>query len=93
MEPRAKNDVVSRLETLQCQVRGLTVMVESEHDPADVLAFIAAIRAALDGVGSVILMEQVEAALECAPGRNTLTSAEIAERTERIKKALACFVS
>ena len=93
MKPRAKADVVSRLAKLQGQVRGLSVMVEDEREPVDILTLVAAIRAALDGVGTVVLTQQVEAALVRAPGRDALTADEIDERTECVKKALARIVS
>lgn len=93
MRSRTKNDVGSRLAKLQGQLRGLAAMVEGERDPADILTLIAAIRAALDGVGSVVLMEQVDSALTQTPGQDSLTPEEIAERRESVKKALSRFVS
>lgn len=93
MKPRAKIDVATRLAKLQGQVRGLAAMVEDERDPADVLTLVAAIRAALDGVGAVVLTAQVEAALARSPGVDALSPDEIFERTERVKKALSRFVS
>lgn len=93
MKPRTKSDVVNRLAKLQGQVRGLAAMVEDERDPADILTLVSAIRAALDGVGTVVLTEQVESALARAPGVGDLSADEIYDRTERVKKALARFVS
>ena len=93
MKPRTKSDVASRLAKLQGQVRGLAAMVEDERDPADVLTLVAAIRAALDGVGAVVLTAQVESALARSPGVGDLSADEIADRTERVKRALSRFVS
>ena len=90
MKTRTKVEVGSRLAKLQGQVRGLAAMIEDGRDPTEVLTLISAIRAALDGVGSVVLTQQVEAALTSA---EQLSREEVTERVESVRKALARYVS
>ncbi len=93
MKTRTKAEVGARLARLQGQVRGLAAMVEDDRDPVDVLTLLAAIRSALDGVGSVVLTQQVESVLAQAGRPEGLTEEELAARTERVRRALARFVS
>ena len=84
-----KTDLGSRLAKLQGQMRGLATMIEDERDPTEILTLIAAIRAALDGVGGMLLTGQVEAALS----GGDLSREEVAERVQCVRIALKRFVS
>ena len=89
IKPGMKTDLGSRLAKLQGQMRGLAAMVEDERDPTEILTLIAAIRAALDGVGGMLLTGQVEAALS----GGDLSREEVAERVQCVRTALKRFVS
>ena len=69
---------------MEGQVRGLLNMIENERDSIDILTQVAALRAALEGFGSLVLTEHME---ELVGG-----SATEGERADRIKEALARFI-
>ncbi len=51
----SKQDILKRLKRIEGQVKGVQKMVEEEQYCADILTQIAAIRAAVNSVGSLIL--------------------------------------
>lgn len=51
----AKNDILKRLRRIEGQVKGIQRMVENEQQCADILVQIAAVRAAINKVGGLIL--------------------------------------
>ena len=89
IKPGLKMDLGARLAKLQGQMRGLAAMVEDERDPAEILTLVAAIRAALDGVGGMLLTGQVESALT----GSDLSREEVAERVQCVRIALKRFVT
>jgi DNA-binding FrmR family transcriptional regulator len=93
MKEGPKADVVKRLARLEGQVRGLICMVEEEREPADVLTLVAAIRAALDRVGVVLVTEHVSECLQGASVNPDLSQDQIELRVESVRQALARFVT
>ncbi len=53
--PRAKADLMARLDRIEGQIRGLKRMIESDRYCVDILVQIAAVRAALNQVGLSLL--------------------------------------
>lgn len=62
-EDKFKADLVARLKRIEGQVKGVTRMVEEDVYCDNVLHQISAIRAALDGVGKVVLESHVRGCL------------------------------
>lgn len=60
MRDETKRAVRKRLARMEGQVRGLMHMVEEERECIDVLTQVAALRAALEAFGSVVLTEHIE---------------------------------
>ena len=88
MKSKSDEEVGRRLARIQGQVRGLIAMVEDDRECVDVLTQVAALRAALDSMGSLILMRHISECL-CPPGEGP----ELEERVERVRTALARFIS
>ena len=53
--PETKEDILKRLRRIEGQVKGIQRMIEEEKDCADILTQVAAVRAAVGKVGSIIL--------------------------------------
>jgi CsoR family transcriptional regulator, copper-sensing transcriptional repressor len=51
----SKEDMLKRLRRIEGQVRGIQKMIEEEKYCADILTQVAAVRAAINKVGSIIL--------------------------------------
>ena len=66
MQTSSKQDACRRLALIEGQVSGLRRMVEEDRQCVDVLTQVAAVRAALDRLGTLLLTEHVEA---CVIGR------------------------
>ena len=60
MKEETKKAVRKRLARMEGQVRGLMNMVEEERERIDVLTQVAALRAALESFGSVVLFEHID---------------------------------
>ncbi|MEF9953087.1 MAG: metal-sensitive transcriptional regulator, partial [Clostridium sp.] len=52
---KAKKDIITRLRRIEGQVKGIQKMIENGSECTDVLVQIAAIRAAINKVGGVVL--------------------------------------
>lgn len=50
-----KNDILKRLKRIEGQVKGIQRMIEEEKNCVDILTQIAAIRAAINKAGSIVL--------------------------------------
>lgn len=70
-----------RLKRIAGQVAGIQRMVEDDRYCVDVLQQVAAVRAALDGVGKLVLGQHVETCVAeaCASGRKRERDAKLAE--------------
>ena len=86
MKPDVRDDVGRRLRRVAGQIAGIERMVGEDRYCVDVLLQIAAVRAALDGVGKVILRSHVETCVADA-----LVSGRAKERNEKIEEILQVF--
>ena len=75
------------------QVTGIARMVEEERYCVDILTQVAALRVALDSLGSILLSAHIE---DCVYGGNASTgcSSELKceERVEEVRTALSRFL-
>lgn len=90
MRRRAKEEAKQRLARMEGQVRGLVNMIEGDREFIDVLTQVAALRAALEGLGSLVLTQHVEEiiASTASPTRDET----VQDRVEQVREALARFV-
>jgi DNA-binding FrmR family transcriptional regulator len=88
MDEIAKHSITKRLVLLQSQLRGLQKMVDDDRDSIDVLTLLAAIRAALEAVGTMILTEQVAETLMLGEG----ASEQAREQAAQVRIALQRFI-
>lgn len=61
-----RDDLIKRLRRIEGQVKGIQKMVEEEKQCADILAQVAAVRAAINKVGSIILEQHSMSCIENA---------------------------
>ena len=66
MQTSSKQDACRRLALIEGQVSGLRRMVEGDRQCVDILTQVAAVRAALDKLGALLLTSHVES---CVIGR------------------------
>ena len=89
MRPQVKKDSQTRLAKILGQVSGLARMVEDDRDCPDILTQVAALRAALESLGAIIVSEHIEYCVfegfSNAPGTTKLTSDE---RIEEVRVVL-----
>jgi len=52
---KSKTDILNRLNRIEGQVKGIKRMIEEEKTCADILTQVAAVRAAMNKVGGIIL--------------------------------------
>lgn len=57
---KRRKEVINRLSRIEGHVRGLRKMVEEDKDCPDVLLQVAAVRAALNQVGRILLEDHME---------------------------------
>lgn len=86
MKPDAKRQAALRLRRIAGQVAGIQRMLEQDRYCVDVLLQIAAVRAALDGVGKLILGSHVETCVVEA-----FASGKPRERKQKIDELLEVF--
>lgn len=78
-EDTVRQDVLKRLKRIEGQVKGVQRMIEDDKYCADILTQIAAIRAAINRVGGIILEGH---------SRRCMEKAVTAEERERVMKDL-----
>jgi len=83
MREKARTACLARLRRIEGQVRGIARMVENDRYCIDVLAQVAAVRAALKGVEEVVLKDHVEHCVE-----NAIRSGDPAEQREKVEELL-----
>lgn len=66
LDPEKKAEILSRLNRIEGQVRGLQRMVEDERYCADVLMQIASVQQALSGAGKVVMRNHLEHCITAA---------------------------
>ncbi|MEB2346494.1 MAG: metal-sensitive transcriptional regulator [Deltaproteobacteria bacterium] len=86
MKPALRTQVEQRLRRIAGQVAGIQRMVDEDRYCVDVLLQVAAVRAALDGVGKLVLAGHVET---CVAGAFAGGSAR--ERKKKMDELLEVF--
>lgn len=86
MKPDVRDEVGRRIKRVAGQVAGIERMLAEDRYCVDVLLQIAAVRAALDGVGKLILRSHVETCVADA-----LVSGRPKERAEKIDEIMDVF--
>jgi len=65
-----KHDVIVRLKRIEGQVKGIQKMVEEDKNCIDILTQVAAVRAAINRVGAIILEHHSKTCIEDAIMKN-----------------------
>lgn len=86
MKPELREKVEQRLRRIAGQVAGIQRMVEEDRYCVDVLLQVAAVRAALDGVGKLVLANHVETCVADA-----FASGSARERRRKMDELLEVF--
>lgn len=86
MKPELRSKVETRLRRIAGQVAGIQRMVEDDRYCVDVLVQVAAVRAALDQVGKLVLSGHVETCVAHA-----LEGGSARERKRKIDELLDVF--
>jgi len=84
---KMQKDVLNRLSKAEGHIRGIRKMVEEDRSCPDVLLQIAAVKAALDKVGRIVLEDHMESCLMDAV-RDGDVEAKLAELKEALAKLL-----
>ena len=84
---KMQKDVLDRLSKAEGHIRGIRKMVEEDRSCPDVLLQIAAVKAALDKVGRIVLEDHMESCLMDAV-RDGDVEAKLAELKEALAKLL-----
>lgn len=84
---RRRKDIRNRLVRAEGHLKGVIKMIDEDKDCPDVLIQLAAVRAALDKVGKMVLVDHLESCvLEAA------SSGDAEEQVERLEEALSKFI-
>lgn len=83
---KRRKQVLDRLSRIEGHVRGVRKMVEEDKDCPDILIQVAAVRAALNQVGLILLEDHMETCIIEATKQGTQGKA-----VENLKAALAKF--
>lgn len=86
MKSETREQVQRRIRRISGQVAGIDRMIEGDRYCVDVLLQVAAVRAALDGVGKLILRSHVETCVSDA-----LVSGRPKDRAEKIDEIMNIF--
>lgn len=86
MTPEAQEKARRRIRRIAGQVAGVERMIEDDRYCVDILLQVAAVRAALDGMGKVLLSSHVET---CVAG--ALKSGNAKERERKIEELMEVF--
>ncbi|MEI6132897.1 MAG: metal-sensitive transcriptional regulator [Bacillota bacterium] len=85
--PKPKTDILNRLNRIEGQVKGIKRMIEEEKTCADVLTQVAAVRAAINKVGGLILEKHSK---ECM--NNSLTSENKQQELDELLNTIQKFL-
>jgi DNA-binding FrmR family transcriptional regulator len=83
----SKEDILKRLRRIEGQVRGIQKMIEEEKGCADTLTQVAAVRAAINKVGSLILEKH---SMDCV--QNVVTAQDKEKAVSELTKTLQSFM-
>jgi DNA-binding FrmR family transcriptional regulator len=86
MTPESREQVRKRIRRISGQVAGIERMIEQDRYCVDVLLQVAAVRAALDGMGKLLLKSHVETCVSDA-----IASGRPKERKEKVDELLEVF--
>ena len=86
MKDQARKQVLTRLRKISGQVAGIQRMVEEDRYCVDVLHQVAAVEAALDRVGHIVLAQHVETCVA-----NALESGAPRERKRKLDELMEVF--
>jgi DNA-binding FrmR family transcriptional regulator len=86
MTPETQEQVRRRIRRIAGQVAGIEKMIEEDRYCVDILLQVAAVRAALDGMGKVLLNGHIETCVSDA-----LASGRPKERKEKIEELMEVF--
>jgi DNA-binding FrmR family transcriptional regulator len=86
MQEETKRRAKGRLRRIAGQVAGIERMIDEDRYCVDVLLQVAAVRAALDKVGKVVLESHVETCVA-----NALASGDRGERDQKISELMDVF--
>lgn len=86
--PDKKNALISRLNRIEGQIRGIKNMVEQEKYCVDILVQVAAAKSALNSVGAVMLESHIQGCVKDAiqKGNNTEILDELAQVIKKYVK-------
>ncbi|SHE49813.1 DNA-binding transcriptional regulator, FrmR family [Caldanaerobius fijiensis DSM 17918] len=79
-----KDDLIKRLKKIEGQIKGIQKMIEEEKYCVDVLVQIAAVRSAINKVGSIILKSH---AMGCV-----VNSVDESDRKEKVDELVETFI-
>ena|SRR5579885_1631367 len=88
MKDRFKEEAAARLKKMAGQVNGIAKMVDEDRYCVDILTQVAALRAALERLGSLVASAHIE---ECVYGRSAIEESS-EERLEEVRKTLNRFL-
>ena len=83
----AKEDMLKRLRRIEGQVRGIHKMIEEEKYCVDILTQVAAVRAAMNRVGSLILEKHSMTCIE-----NAISSEDKGKALNELAKTMQSFM-
>lgn len=86
MKSKAKDQVLARLKRIEGQVGGIERMVEGDRYCVDVLLQVAAVKAALDRVGQLVLGSHVDTCVDSA-----VTSGNKREARKKVAELMDVF--
>lgn len=82
----SKDDIIKRLRRIEGQVKGIQKMVESDQNCSDILIQIAAVRAAINKVGGLMLENYSKSCIAKAATQELDNEKEISELIDVILK-------
>ena len=88
MDAKFKEQAKSRLNKMTGQLSGIGKMVDEEQYCVDILTQVASLRAALEGLGSLLASAHIE---ECVYGAGSLHEST-EDRLEEVRKTLSRFL-
>lgn len=83
----SKEDILKRLRRIEGQVKGIQRMIEEDKNCADILMQVAAVRAAINKAGSLILEKHSKTCLE-----NVISSQDREKALGELAKTMQSFM-
>ena len=86
MSPESREQVEKRIRRIAGQVAGIERMIEQDRYCVDILLQVAAVRAALDGMGKLLLKSHVETCVSDA-----IASGRVKDRKQKVGELMEVF--